>query len=368
MFITRCAQDTPMKVVLIGVGQAGGKVTQALAEFDYEMGFGAVTDAFAINTAKPDLQELDIETMLVGQDRVKGHGVGGDNELGAEIMQAESAEVMEKLTGRVTSDVEGIVVVAGLGGGTGSGGAPALARELRRVHDVPVYALGVLPGRDEGALYQANAGRSLKTLVRETDAALLIDNDAWRESGESVEQGFASINQQIAQRVGLTLASGEAVEGVAESVVDSSEIINTLRAGGIASVGYAAAEASPDAGENVNTITSLARKALLTSMSLPNAVDAEAALLVIAGQPERISRKGVERARKWMEEETDCLQVRGGDFPLESDRLAAIVLLCGVERSQRVDEFMERAREAHDTTESEDPVEAFDNDELENLF
>jgi hypothetical protein len=69
-----------------------------------------------------------------------------------------------------------------------------------------------------------------------------------------------------------------------------------------------------------------------------------------------------------MEEETDCLQVRGGDFPLESDRLAAIVLLCGVERSQRVDEFMERAREAHDTTESEDPVEAFDNDELENLF
>ena len=44
-----------MKVVLIGVGQAGGKITQALAEFDYERGFGAVQGAFAVNTARADL-------------------------------------------------------------------------------------------------------------------------------------------------------------------------------------------------------------------------------------------------------------------------------------------------------------------------
>ncbi len=360
-----------MRVALIGVGQAGGKVTQAIAEFDYEMGFGAVQSAFAVNTAEADLQSLEIDTMLIGQDRVKGHGVGGDNELGAEIMQNEATEVMDGLDGRITSETEAVMVVAGLGGGTGSGGAPALARELGRIYDIPIYVLGILPGRDEGGIYQANAGRSLKTVIREGDAALLIDNDAWRESGESVQEGFDAINRQIAQRVGVLLASGEAVEGVGESVVDSSEIINTLRQGGIASLGYATAEASEDAAENINTITSLTRNALLTSMSLPDAVEAEAALLVIAGQPERISRKGVERARSWVEEETGSLQVRGGDFPLDSERLAALVLLCGVERSRRVEEFMERAREASTSAkaEGEQPTteEMFDED-LEDLF
>jgi cell division GTPase FtsZ len=357
-----------MKVVLIGVGQAGGKVTQALAEFDYEMGFGAVEGAFAVNTAESDLQELELDTILIGQDRVKGHGVGGDNDLGAEIMQAEATEVMDELDGRITSKAEAIMIVAGLGGGTGSGGAPVLAKELTRIYDVPVYTLGILPGRDEGSLYQVNAGRSLKTVVRESDSALLVDNDAWRQTGESVEEGFDAINEQISQRVGLLLASGESIEGVGESVVDSSEIINTLREGGIASLGYATADASEDAGENVNTITSLTRNALLTSMSLPDAVEAEAALLVIAGQPDRISRKGVERARKWMEEETGSLQVRGGDFPLDSDRLGALVLLGGVERSRRVQEFMERAREAQAEQSESDPTEAFQNENLDDLF
>jgi len=359
-----------MKVVLIGIGQAGGKVTEALAEFDYDMGFGAVQGAFAVNTAKSDLQSLDLDTMVIGQDRVKGHGVGGDNELGAEIMQDEATEVMDQLDGRVATDAEAVVLVAGLGGGTGSGGAPALAAELERVYDLPIYTVGILPGRDEGSIYQANAGRSLKTVIRESTATILIDNDAWRESGESVEEGFDAINDQIAQRLGLLFASGENVEGVGETVVDSSEIINTLRGGGIASLGYASAEASEDAGENVNTITSLTRSALLTGMSLPNAVEAEAALLVIAGEPSRISRKGVERARKWVEEETGSLQVRGGDFPLATDRLAALVLLGGVERSTRVEEFMERAREAQAASpeDGEDPREAFDNENLEGLF
>ena len=358
-----------MKVALIGVGQAGGKVAQAVAEFDREMGFGAVRAAFAVNTAEADLQALDLDTVLIGRDRVNGHGVGGDNELGAEIMQAEATEILEQLDGRVSTEAEAIVVVAGLGGGTGSGGAPALAAELRAVYDMPVYVLGILPGREEGALYQANAGRSLKTVAREADAAILLDNDAWRQTDESLEAGFDAINRRIARRIGLLLAAGEATDGVAESVVDSSEIINTFAEGGLVSVGYASAEAPPDAEDNINTITSLARKALLTGMSLPDAVEAEAALLVIAGRPERIARKGVERARSWVEEETGSLQVRGGDFPVESDQLAALVVLGGVERSRRIQEFLDRARDATETVEDEtDPVERLTTDELDGLF
>ena len=360
-----------MKVALIGVGQAGGKVTERLARFDANMGFGAVQGALAVNSAKPDLQSLEyVDTQLIGADRVNGHGVGGDNELGTEVMQSDIQQVLGALDGRVTSSAEAIFVVAGLGGGTGSGGAPVLVHHLQQVYDVPVYALGVLPGRNEGALYQANAGRSLKTIIREADSTLLVDNDAWHEQGESVEGAFETINERIAKRVGLLFASGEAVEGVGESVVDSSEVINTLRAGGVAALGYATELASEDCAENIRTAMSVSRQALLTGTSLPEATTADSALLVIAGDPDRIPRKGVERARRWLEDETGSMQVRGGDFPLESDRLGALVLLGGVERSDRIQAFMERAREAKREQEAEqtDHADQFTDDRLENLF
>ncbi len=361
-----------MKVALIGVGQAGGKVTERLARFDAEMGFGAVQGALAINSAEQDLQSVAFaDTQLIGADRVNGHGVGGDNELGTEVMQSDIQQVLGALDGRVTSSAEAIFVVAGLGGGTGSGGAPVLVHHLQQVYDVPVYALGVLPGRNEGALYQANAGRSLKTLVREADSTLLIDNDAWHEQGESVEGAFETINEKIARRVGLLFASGEAVDGVGESVVDSSEVINTLRSGGVATLGYASAVAADDSAENITTVMSVARQALLTGTSLPEATTADSALLVVAGDPERIPRKGVEKSRRWLEGETGSMQVRGGDFPLDSDRLGALVLLGGAERSDRIEKFMQRAREANRSQEEKDetdPAEQFADDRLEDLF
>lgn len=358
-----------MKVVLVGVGQAGGKITQSLAEFDYDMGFDAVRDALVVNTAEADLQNLSIDTLLIGRDRVKGHGVGGDNELGAEIMAEDAEEVLEDLTGRITSQAEAIVVVAGLGGGTGSGGAPMLTRELQRMYDVPVYVLGVLPGRDEGGIYQANAGRSLKTCLRESDSLILIDNDAWKAPEDSLEGGFERINDAIAQRVGLLFASGEAVDDVGESVVDSSEIINTLNNDGIAALGYAVAPSSEDAGENISVITSVTRNALMTSMSLPDATDAATGLLVVAGHPERISRKGIESARRWIEDETGTLEVRGGDFPIGSESIASLVLLGGLEGSPRIEQFMDRAREASEGLDDDhDPMEGMESERLDDLM
>ncbi|SEH37666.1 Cell division GTPase FtsZ [Halopenitus malekzadehii] len=362
-----------MKAVLVGVGQAGGKVTTALAEFDAEMGFSAVRGALAVNTASTDLDPLPIDTCLIGQSRVNGHGVGGDNELGATVMDEDVVEVLDALSGRITAEAEAIIVVAGLGGGTGSGGSPVLVRELSRVYDVPVYALGVLPARNEGALYQVNAGRSLKTLIREADATLLLDNDAWRAADDSVEGGYESLNRKLAKRIGLLLAAGEATEGVGESVVDTSEVINTLGAGGIAAVGYASALASEDPAENITALLSTTRKAVTTGLSVPEATNADRALLIATGDIDRIPRKGVEKSRRWLEDETGSMEVRGGDFPLQSDRLAAIVLLGGIQRSGRVETFLERARQAAAETETEDrdrsdPAAAFDNEDLDGLL
>ncbi|MFB6072331.1 MAG: tubulin/FtsZ family protein [Halobacterium sp.] len=357
-----------MKAALIGVGQAGGKVTQALVEEDRRAGYDSIRGAFAVNTARTDLEGLDIDSMLVGQERVKGQGVGADNELGAEVMKTDVREVMAELDGVVDPQTEAIFVVAGLGGGTGSGGAPVLVNELQRVHEIPVYALGILPGRDEGGIYQANAGRSLKTLAREADSTLLVDNDAWRKTGESLTDAYDAINDRIARRISLLLAAGEGIEGVGESVVDSSEVINTLRSGNMSALGFANTEAAPDAGENINVITSTTRKALLTSMSVPETTEAGAALVVVAGESDRIPRKGVEKARSWVEDETRSMQVRGGDFPLDSENVAVLVLLSGIARSDRIENFMERAQEASEEVQAEQETEDFQNDELDGLF
>jgi cell division GTPase FtsZ len=357
-----------MKSVLSGVGQAGGKVVDALSDFDARNGFGAVVGTLAVNSARSDLQSLPMETVLIGGAEVNGHGVGGDNELGTTVMRDDVQEVLSAIDGRMTTRAEAMFVVAGLGGGTGSGGAPYLVKELQRVYDVPVYGLGILPGRDEGALYQVNAGRSLKTLTREADATLLVDNDAWRSAGESLESGYEAINERIARRVGLLLAAGEAVDGVGESVVDSSEVINTLRGGGVATLGYASAAAAPDAAGNVNVVTSTARRAVRSGLGIPDTTSARRGLLVVAGRPEAVSRKGVERARSWLETELDTMEVRGGDFPLDGDRLASLVLLGGVVDSDRLDGFLERARRAAEESEDEAADETLADDRIDGLL
>ena len=358
-----------MKTVLVGVGQAGGKLADQLVSFDRESGYESIQNAVAINGAKTDLQPLAIDTILIGQDRVKGHGVGGDNELGAEIMEADLPEVQQEVSNRITSEAESIILTTGIGGGTGSGGTPVLARRLKEIYEIPVYVLAVLPSTEESNLVQVNAGRSLKTITGTVDATIVIDNDAWKSTGESLTEGYQRINEQIAKRIGLLLAAGEVSDGVAESVVDSSEVINTLRTGGIAAIGYNEVQAAESTEENINTVMTATRSALLSGLSLTGETAAESALLVITGKPDRISRKGVEKSRRWLEDETGSMQVRGGDFPTDSEQIGALVLLGGIQHSDRIEGFFERAKEAAaaPTETEEEDAKMFQNDELDGL-
>src|SRR6056297_1956249 len=237
-----------MKLAMIGFGQAGGKIVDKFVEYDRETGSGVVRSAIAVNTAKADLAGLEHiperNRILIGQARVKGHGVGADNELGAEIAEADIDEIQGALDDVPVHEIDAFLVVAGMGGGTGSGGAPVLAGHLQRIYTEPVYGLGILPAEDEGGIYTLNAARSFQTFVREVDNLLVFDNDAWRKTGESVQGGYDEINEEIVKRFGILFGAGEVEQGgeVAESVVDSSEIINTLSGGGVSTVGYASEE------------------------------------------------------------------------------------------------------------------------------
>ncbi|MDZ5810502.1 tubulin/FtsZ family protein [Halorubrum sp. AD140] len=373
-----------MKLALIGVGQAGGKIVDKFIEYDKAHSAHIVRGAVAVNTATADLRGLthisEENRILVGQAEVKGHGVGADNELGAEVIERDLGEIQGTLDSVPSHEIDAFLVVAGLGGGTGSGGAPVIAKYLKRIYTEPVYGLGILPGTDEGGIYTLNAARSLQTFVREVDNLLVFDNDAWRQTSESVTEGFDAINEHIVQRFGLLFSAGEiqADNDIAESVVDSSEIINTLAGGGISTLGYAESAVEEPAREGLlsrlssggegrndfdstdttNRITSLVRKATLGRLTLPCEVEGtERALLVVAGAGPLLNRKGIERSRKWLEEQTGSMEVRGGDFPRRgSGVVATVVLLAGVTNVPRVKELQQVAIEAQhnlDTIEDE---------------
>jgi len=179
-----------MRIFVIGYGQAGGRVADSFLEFAKRTGQNFVARALAINTATSDLMGLKNipmeDRLLIGESLTKGHGIGADNELGAKVATEELYTIQSEIDERGSYQVDAFLLIAGLGGGTGSGGAPVLARRLKKLYEEPVYGLGILPSKDEGSLYSLNAARSLVTLVNEVDNLFLFDNDAWKKGGESV--------------------------------------------------------------------------------------------------------------------------------------------------------------------------------------
>ncbi|HJJ98489.1 MAG TPA: tubulin/FtsZ family protein [Methanocorpusculum sp.] len=377
-----------MRVFFIGFGQAGGKLVDMFLAQDRKLGSTSFR-GIVINTARTDLMGIKNipmeDRLLIGQTMVKGHGVGTDNVTGAKVAADEIDTIISAIDRRGTHDIDAFVVCAGLGGGTGSGGSPVLCRHLKRIYREPVYAVGIIPAPEEGRLYSLNAARSLSTLVNEADNVIVFDNSAWKNDGESVKSAYERLNEEIVRRFGVLFRAGEVGKyGVGEMVVDSSEIINTLRGGGISSVGYAISEAIPvvkgggkpsskkdnnggllssilgkkekkaephvdiASGEDKSAkIIGLVRRAMLGRLTLPcDYSTAERALVLVAGPPTELDRKGVEKSKSWVEENIAGVEVRGGDYPVDSGYVAAVVLLASIGEAPRIRELMELAKEA----------------------
>lgn len=356
-----------MHIGVIAVGQAGGKIADAILDYEARNDLGFVADVIAVNTAEADLLGLRNvpreKQVLIGQSQVKGHGAGADNELGAELAREDLQEVMGAWNEVSMSRVDAVFIVAALGGGTGSGGAPVIANRLSDLIAEPVYGLGILPTADEGGIYNLNAARSLQTFVREVDSLVLFDNDAWRQSGESLQSGYARINQEIARRLGVLMSAGETTDPTPDQVVDASEIINTLGTGGVTTIGYASSqlgrarrtfgggyrEVGPvDTTEAISRIMSAVRQSAIGRLSVPaELTSTERALFVVSGPPAYLSRKGIDDAREWLEQATGCMEIRAGDYPIrETDYVAGLTMLSGVTDIPRVKELQAIAVEA----------------------
>jgi len=391
-----------MRIFFIGFGQAGGKIVDMFLEQDRKLGRNSFR-AIAVNTARTDLMGLKHielkDRILIGQTVVKGHGVGTDNAAGARITMDEVDSIVSAIDRKGTHDVDAFMVVAGLGGGTGSGGTPVLVRQLKNIYHEPVYVLGILPAPEEGKLYSFNAARSLTTLIKEADNTFVFDNSAWKNEGESIKSAFSRLNDEIVRRFGVLFRAGEMGKaGVGEMVVDSSEIINTLRGGGISTVGYAIASVTTDRSKSplsgiiggitstlkkreateevllgedrTAKIISLVRRAMLGRLTLPcDFSTAERALVLVAGPPDELDRKGIEKAKSWVEENIAGVEVRGGDYPVRSSFVAAVVLLSTIGDAPRIRELTEIARETkEDSVRAEERKPLTIDEDIEPLF
>lgn len=372
-----------MKLATIGVGNAGSKIVDRMLEFESRTDRNLCRHVHAINTARTDLAKPDYipeeRRVLIGDtnQKAKGHGVGGDVEVGAEVAKADLDEIRRAFDDVEIHKVDAILVVAGLGGGSGSGGGPVVIDALQEMYDEPVYALGVLPGEYEGGRPALNAARSLQSFVSKVDNFIGFDNDAWRAREQTIEEGYEQMNRELAARLVTLLAAGETDDSdVAENAMDSSDIIRTLNTGGISSIGYAATQVEEsseglldrwssdsqrvnrDDGSQATKIKGLVRRAVNSRLTLPGEVSsADRALAVISGPPSEFSRKGIESARQWLEQEADTVEVLVGDDPRESSpRLSAAVLLSNVTEAPRIDEIQNQAVDAQEKIAEQEAV------------
>lgn len=411
-----------MQLTVCGIGGAGCRIADRLVAAEATGPSSFLVDSVALDTDRETLAALteipDERQELYGAFAADGTGVDGDRERGEQCVADEKTALARVISESVRSQTDGILFCVGLGGASGSTAIPPLATELRRIHDCPIYAVGVLPadadsaskseragtsaatdmsagsaatgtstatdtstetvdsaGHDDNtvpptARWEANAGLAIDDLIAVTDSLFVFDNGLWLQSDETVTEPSVRrrLNSLLATRLAALFAAGEAdhSQQVAESVVDASEIINTLDAGGIASIGYAVQsierptesrfglglftqETNIDEITAIKAVETTVRRAVRGKLTVDierNTV--QRGLLIVGGPPEWLNRQAVADARAWLTEETESVEIRGGDMPdPDGDEITVVVLLAGVGDCRRVSALRNAADRAN---------------------
>jgi cell division protein FtsZ len=186
--------DRNIAIKLVGVGGAGANAVDRLKMENLERLQLAV-----INT---DLQALSSspvqDKVLIGSGVTRGLGAGGDPELGREAAEADREKIAV-----VVKDCDLVFLLAGMGGGTGSGAAPVVA-EIAAEQGALVIAFVTMPFSFEGGRRLKQAEESLLALRRVCDAVIPLPNDVLLQEAaekETVLDSFARADEWIGRGV-----------------------------------------------------------------------------------------------------------------------------------------------------------------------
>ena len=185
---------SPTKIKVVGCGGCGGNAVNTMIE----SGVGGV-EFIAMNT---DLQALSQNKaqykIQIGQKLAGGLGAGGKPEVGEESAKEQQEQIKELL-----KDSDMVFITAGMGGGTGTGSAPVVAKIARDLGALTV-AVVTTPFKFEGKVRMAHAEEGVRKLREEVDSLIAIPNELILKDAEkrlSVPMAFTLINDILRQGV-----------------------------------------------------------------------------------------------------------------------------------------------------------------------
>ncbi len=187
--------DGAAVIRVVGVGGAGNNIVNKLEESGV-----AGVEIIAANTDMQALKQSRAHrTVQLGPKLTEGLGAGSNPEVGRQAAE-ESAEVLQDcLAG---SDM--VFVVAGLGGGTGTGAAPEVARICREKLKALTVGVVCMPFFFEGRKRSHLARKGWDNLKKYTDTIITIENDrifGLTDHNADVEDGFFKVNEVLVRAV-----------------------------------------------------------------------------------------------------------------------------------------------------------------------
>ena len=183
-----------LSIKVIGVGGAGSNALDRVVLDGLEK-----ADLIAMNTDVQSLaSSVAARKVQLGRTTTRGLGAGGDPEIGYNAAFEAADEIRHEL-----ADARMVFICAGLGGGTGSGAAPAIA-QVAQENGALVIAFATMPFTFEGKRRSSQANEALARLSENADAVICFDNDRMGDMvapKAGVHQAFAAADITISQSI-----------------------------------------------------------------------------------------------------------------------------------------------------------------------
>jgi cell division GTPase FtsZ len=369
-----------VKILVIGLGQCGGRIADEFSRQNHraksKRGIEIISGAFAVSTDTSDLIGLAFikadykHRILIGAEQLQGFGVGGDNELGAQVMQEHADTVLAEIREvRQFFETDAILVIAGAAGGIGSGALPVMVQRIKqRFQDRIVYAMVVLPygyEEQEESRTVYNTAVCLKSVASVADAVFLVDNESYKT--DDVAKGdFSAINQAIVEPFYNLLCAGaeKRKKHIGAKLLDAGDIIQTLNGWtvlgsgrvdlpiGLASIlsgGFG--KASSQTSQGIRAMDEAIGK--VSVLCKPG--DAASALYLISAPAHEINLDLIKELGDYLKQAAPNAIIRSGDYPVGRGIMEVTVILSRLSDVVRVREFYTRSV-APTSDEKEEPV------------
>ena len=218
-------------IKVIGLGGCGGNMTTWLFNkgINGATVYGANTDALHLSVTKAD------EKILIGKELTRGLGAGGRPMKGREAAKESLVDLKKAVGG-----ADMVFVLAGLGGGTGTGAAPVVA-QIAKESGAVVIAVVTMPFESERARID-KAEFGLAELREVSDTCIVLDNNRLVDiAGQlPLEQAFAVANELVSTMV----------KGIVETItlpslinLDYADVSAIMKNGGVAVIGIGESDA-----------------------------------------------------------------------------------------------------------------------------